>query len=217
MLPTPTTMSPASRACLMLTVRPRVALNRSSAVKAGVRGSMPRPASRGWLSGGPSPAGCQSTAPKRRGSFRRRVRSPATVRSKCACLPGATPGPTIEGSRTCPGAGSASLLGRLVGTLSPGCGSLRCLFGFLPANRRGSHSSSRYLPRRPTWRTVRPCRVSARPAGTGQRIPWWRTTVLAMVRPSRCGAMPRLVTSTSGSSGIGVLCWRFGLNIARTL
>ena len=62
-------------------------------------------------------------------------------------------------------------------------------------------STSRYLPRRSTPRTLRP--ASRRTAfGTGQRSRRCLTSTPEITRPARCGARPRRVTSTSGSSGM---------------
>src|SRR5712672_902235 len=54
--------------------------------------------------------------------------------------------------------------------------------------------------------------------GTGQRSCGWRTSTLDITRPARCGARPRRVTSTSGSSGIpACLCGAPNIpNIGRT-
>src|SRR5687767_2402 len=62
-------------------------------------------------------------------------------------------------------------------------------------------STSRYLPRRRIARTVRPASASTS-RGTGQRSRGSRTATPLMTRPTSCGARPRRVTSTSGSSGI---------------
>src|SRR5690349_6978454 len=65
-------------------------------------------------------------------------------------------------------------------------------------------SKSRYLPRRRTPRTVRPASLRT-PCGTGQRRRGSRIATAEMRRPASCGAMPRRVTSTSGSSGTGTI------------
>ena len=63
-------------------------------------------------------------------------------------------------------------------------------------------STSRYLPRRRIARTVRPASASTS-RGTGQRSRGSRTATPLIMRPASCGARPRRVTSTSGSSGMG--------------
>src|SRR5687768_14163004 len=63
-------------------------------------------------------------------------------------------------------------------------------------------STSRYLPRRCTAFTVRPARRRTS-ALIGQRSRASRTATPLITRPASCGARPRRVTSTSGSSGMG--------------
>ena len=54
-------------------------------------------------------------------------------------------------------------------------------------------------------RTVRPASPRTE-RGIGQRSRGSRTATAEMTWPTRCGASPRRVTSTSGSSGIGNVC-----------
>ena len=66
-------------------------------------------------------------------------------------------------------------------------------------------STSRYLPRRWIVFTVRPASASTS-RGTGQRSRGSRTATPEITRPVSCGARPRRVTSTSGSSGMEEKC-----------
>src|SRR5262245_38414123 len=66
-------------------------------------------------------------------------------------------------------------------------------------------STSRYLPRRRTERTVRPA-SRCTSFGTGQRSRGSRTATPEMTRPASWGSSPRRVTSTSGSSGMWKTC-----------
>src|SRR5688572_5809887 len=66
-------------------------------------------------------------------------------------------------------------------------------------------STSRYLPRRSMVLTVRPASASTS-RDTGQRSRGSRTATPEMTRPASCGARPRRVTSTSGSSGMWKAC-----------
>src|SRR5690348_16407735 len=62
--------------------------------------------------------------------------------------------------------------------------------------------NSRYLLRRSTRSIVRPRMHASRSPGTGQRRRESYTSIRATRRPITCGAIPRRVVSTSGSSGI---------------
>src|SRR5687767_10193426 len=66
-------------------------------------------------------------------------------------------------------------------------------------------STSKYLPRRSMVLTVRPASASTS-RDTGQRSRGSRTATPEMTRPASCGARPRRVTSTSGSSGMWKAC-----------
>ncbi len=69
------------------------------------------------------------------------------------------------------------------------------------------HSISRYLLRRSS-RSIRWPASKRGGRGTGQRMLRWRTIAVRMSCPLRCGARPRRVVSTSGSSGMSNYCRR---------
>src|SRR5688572_11705612 len=170
MLPTPTMRRPSIRNCLIAVRCARVSAYSFPESKDVESGSIPRCASSGCAAASP---GAHSTAPKRRGSRSRSMRSPRR-RSKWSCFCAGVPR-----------------------------GSTRRLPDMPRCRRRcpSPQSTSRYFPRRRMVRTVRPASASTS-RGTGQRRRGSRTATPLMTRPIICRAIPRRVTSTSGSSGM---------------
>jgi hypothetical protein len=117
-----------------------------------------------------------SIAPKRRGSLKRRIMPLSKVRSAWSCFSGAVVA----------AAGSNRKLPDIP----------RCRINVpLP------QPNKRYFARRSTLSIVTPPSVLFRSDGTGQRRFGFRIVTQATRRPSRWGAIPRRMTSTSGSSG----------------
>ena len=142
MLPAPTTTSPASSTALIGARRRCSAAWKACGVSAGSNGSAP---SRGSsvAAGAACSEGDQTTAPKRRGSFRRSVPRSVT-RSKWSCGPGAGAcGQQRQRARHAQVQQQPAVIAAVAGTAPPACS-----------------GSQRYLPRRVTSPTVRPTRAS---------------------------------------------------------
>jgi hypothetical protein len=121
-------------------------------------------------------ADVHSIAPKRRGSLKRRTVPLSNVRSAWSCFPGM---------------GTAAAGSNLKLPDIPRC---RISVPLPQPNKR-------YFARRSTFSIVTPPSVLFRSDGTGQRRFGFRIVTRATRRPSRWGAIPRRMTSTSGSSG----------------
>ena len=175
MLPTPTTIRWSIRNTLTGALRPRLRAYSASPSKSSASGSGPRACNSGWV----VPSGCHSRQPKRRGSLKRNtwgpLRPPCRSTSTWSC---AASGVLAGNTRKLPDI--------------PRCSSA------LPA----AVSSSRYLARRRTASMRCPGSSSRTSSGMGQRRSGRRRVSAATRRPTRCGAKPRRVVSTSGNSGI---------------
>ena len=88
----------------------------------------------------------------------------------------------------------------------------RCISSTSPDDR----SASRYLARRPSPVTVRPCSRSAKSFGKGQRKSPRLAATSTKRAPSITGASPRRTVSTSGSSGTKAPFARIDVNLRRS-
>ncbi len=150
-------------------------LYRYSPLKSSEKGSGPIDTISEWLFGS---SGVHSRHPNRRGSWNRRHRPSAKTISTWSCLLNWLLSPT---SRRLPDIPKWMIR--------------------VPIRVR----RSRYLPRRLTSVNRCPGSTVFRVSGTGQRNCGCRITMVLMTSLRICGSIPRLVVSTSGSSGISSL------------